>query len=337
MITLVDGPLGTELIARGVPLDSDQWSAEALRTAPDLISQIHAEYLNAGAQVHTANTFRTGPAHCGTRWRELTQQAVSLVNQQIQEYKQQKSTKGTPADSRPSEASRSGPKVTDSTASDPKSQYRLAGSIGPVADCYRPDLSPGQESQGSHCEMAHYLVECGCDILFCETFANSDEATTAVREAAKTGHETWISLTAGPETDLMSPIAMATLAARCAEAGAGAVFVGCTPAACSLNYLREIEKLNLGIALGVSANAGPINGDYGWHSVIDRENKKTNAHATAAERYADLAQHWIDHGATLVGACCGCSPQHIAALAKFRSTGKPLEARSRMKANVKSQ
>ncbi|MCH1495258.1 MAG: homocysteine S-methyltransferase family protein [Rubripirellula sp.] len=319
MITLVDGPLGTELIARGVPLDSDQWSAEALSTAPDLISQIHAEYLSAGAQVHTANTFRTGPTHCGTRWRELTQQAVSLVNKQIQEYKQQKSAKGTPADSRPSETprrgSKAGPKATNSTASDPKSQHRLAGSIGPVADCYRPDLSPGLKSQSEHRELAHYLAQCGCDILFCETFANSDEAVTAVREAAKTGHEAWVSLTAGPETNLMSPRAMATLAARCVENGAASVVVGCTPATSSLNYLREIEKLNLGVALGVIANAGPINGDYGWHSVIDRENMTTTADATAAQRYADLAQHWVDHGATLIGACCGCSPQHIAALA----------------------
>ena len=315
MITLLDGPLGTELIARGVSLDSDQWSADALVNAPELISQIHAEYLDAGAQVHTANTFRTGPTHCGVRWRDLARKAVTLAEEQIQDHTQKQPAKRPPTDAQTFDASNGARKFTGSTAKDATSHYRLAGSIGPIADCYRPDLSPGLESKNEHREMAHYLVECGCDILFCETFANPDEAVTAVREAAKTGHETWISLTTGPETNLMSPQQMATLAARCADAGATAVLVGCTPAACSLDYLQAIEKLKLGVTLGVKANAGPMNGDYGWHSVIDLERKNATTQVTAAQRYADLAQRWIDHGATLIGACCGCSPKHIAELA----------------------
>ena len=93
MITLLDGPLGTELIARGVSLDSDQWSADALVNAPELISQIHAEYLDAGAQVHTANTFRTGPTHCGVRWRDLARKAVTLAEEQIQNHTQKQPAK----------------------------------------------------------------------------------------------------------------------------------------------------------------------------------------------------------------------------------------------------
>lgn len=57
MITLLDGPLGTELEARGVPPVRDCWSAEAIETAPDMITAIHRDYAQKGCVVHTTNTF----------------------------------------------------------------------------------------------------------------------------------------------------------------------------------------------------------------------------------------------------------------------------------------
>src|SRR5690606_8376073 len=54
---LIDGATGTELRRRGVPLDPVAWSAPAALTHPEILTAIHADYLEAGADVITANTF----------------------------------------------------------------------------------------------------------------------------------------------------------------------------------------------------------------------------------------------------------------------------------------
>jgi len=58
---ILDGALGTELARRGVPTPLPLWSAAAIDSAPQVLSAIHRDYAEAGATVHTANTFRTGP------------------------------------------------------------------------------------------------------------------------------------------------------------------------------------------------------------------------------------------------------------------------------------
>src|SRR5690606_37944049 len=54
---LLDGATGTELRRRGVPLDPVAWSAPAALTHPEILTAVHADYLDAGADVITTNTF----------------------------------------------------------------------------------------------------------------------------------------------------------------------------------------------------------------------------------------------------------------------------------------
>src|SRR5688572_4873968 len=80
----MDGALGTELARRGLALDSKLWSAAALRDAPRLVQDIHRDYALAGAELLTANTFRThrrnlDAAGLGDRAFDLTKTAVDLA------------------------------------------------------------------------------------------------------------------------------------------------------------------------------------------------------------------------------------------------------------------
>ena len=284
MITLLDGPMGSELAARGVYLGDGPWSANAVTDSPEIVSAIHADYVQAGAMIHTANTFRTQPLWFETQWRELTDRAVNLAREQIN-------------------------RRSESTQGQHHQTMRVAGSLGPIADCYRPDLSPEMNSLKPHHQMASQLVQSGCDLILCETFANPIESIIAIQQSVKTGCEAWIGLTAGPNANLMTPDSMAETAARCVESGSSAVIVCCTEANASLAYLQALEKRNLGVPLGVSANAGPMEGDLGWH---DSDDQLQRNHA--AMQYAKLAMQWIDHGATIIGACCGCSPLHLEAI-----------------------
>lgn len=273
-VLLLDGPTGTELHVRGVPTPLPGWSAHALDDAPDVLRAIHKDYASAGASVHTTNTFRTRRAVFGDRWEELARKAVRLVRESI-----------------------------------PAGQ-RVAGSIAPLEDCYRPDLSPATSDPGAtraeHRALAEILADEGCDILLCETFPHLGEAEIAMEEALATGVETWVSWTAGPAGDLLTPAAVAPAAERAVQAGAAALLVNCVPAGLTLPFVEILATAASGRAeVGAYANAGCANDTSGFD--ID---------AIDVDLYADLAASWHAAGATILAGCCGTGPAHVAALAK---------------------
>lgn len=268
MITLLDGPLGTELNARGVATDLPLWSAAAIDKAADVIADIHRDYAAAGATIHTANTFRTKRRTVGDDWQRLAREAVRILRDSV------------------------------------PSTHRVAGSIAPLEDCYRPDLSPGDNAFDEHLELAQVLADCGCDLLLCETFPHIGEAIAAVKAAVSTGLETQLALTAGPDANLLSPTEMAAGAQAAVDAGATAVMVNCTPAIDSLRFVEALAQAVANVPIGVYANAGQADDKIGWQSSPE----------PGAQAYAALARQWIDAGVTMVGGCCGTGPAHIAAL-----------------------
>ena len=58
-INILDGALGSELIKKGETLPPNLWSAKINLSNPDLLLNIHKEYINAGSDYITTNTFRT--------------------------------------------------------------------------------------------------------------------------------------------------------------------------------------------------------------------------------------------------------------------------------------
>lgn len=269
-ITLLDGPSGTELLARGIPTPLPGWSAHALTEAPDVVAAIHRDYASAGARVHTANTFRTKLRSFPATWDELTRLAVELCRYAV-----------------------------------PRT-HRVAGSLSPLEDCYRPDLSP-DDPRPEHRELARVLASAGCDLILCETFPHVDEALIAVEESVATGIETWISFTAGPDAKLLTPQEIERGAREAVKRGATAVLVNCVPAAKMLPFVERLA--GAGVPFGAYANAGSPDDEIGWKSAPQ-----------GPKRYADFAEAWVGAGATLIGSCCGTRPAHIAELARrFRS------------------
>ena len=272
-ITVLDGPLGTELAARGVPTPLPGWSAHALDEAPGAVSAIHAAYAAAGARVHTTNTFRTRARTFPERWAALAGEAVRLCREAI------------PA------------------------AHRVAGSLAPLEDCYRPDLAP-DEPRAEHRQLARHLAERGCDLLLCETFPSAREGLVAVEEAVATGLPTWVAFTAGPDADLLTPLELGDAARAAVQRGAEAVLVNCVPVSRTLSYVEALA--GLGVPFGAYANAGRPDERFGWRS----PEASDDARADEARRYADVAESWVAAGATLIGSCCGTGPAHTAELAR---------------------
>lgn len=269
---ILDGPMGTELAARGIGTPAPGFSAYALEQAPALVRAIHEEHVAAGAEILRTNTFRTQPHVFSGGYRAQIALAVSLARD---------------------------------AAGAAKRSSRVAGSLAPIRDCYRPDLSPPEsEARALHRTMASALADAHVDLIVCETFPHAGEARIAVEEAVRTGLTVWIALTAGPDASLMTPEAMEHAARDCVLAGASAVLVNCTAATRTFPYVDRLARI--GVPFGAYANAGDEAEGLGW-SPADLPR--------AAETYADLAERWVDAGATILGSCCGTGAAHIAALA----------------------
>ena len=268
---LLDGPMGSELSRRGLDTTGALWSARALIEVPDIVREVHASYARAGATHHRTNTFRARRRTAGDEWERLARLAVRLAVAGSAEG----GTARTHAEG---------------------SGGVVLGSVGPLEDCYRPDLAPPDDvARREHAELAAVLVDEGVDALICETFPSAREAAVATAACARTGKETWTSLTAGPNGDLMTPAAMGEVARACVAEGASAVLVNCVAAARTLPFV--VELVATGARVGVYANAAA------WNEppISDAE-------------YVAHARAWIAAGATIVGSCCGTGPSTIAAL-----------------------
>ena len=229
-VTLLDGPLGTELVARGVSLSPPLWSAQALSIAPEVIRRIHEDYARAGARVHTTCTFRTQPRHAGAAWRALLHDAVVLTRDAV------------------------------------PSDHAVAGSLAPLEDCYSPQNSPAN-CRDEHRQMAEALAEEDVDVILCETFPHEQEALVAVEEAVRTGKPTWLALTAGPEGTLLSPETLRNTAKAARDRGATMLLVNCVAATKTQAYVEALA--DLGTPFGAYANAGRFDEGLGWGAASD--------------------------------------------------------------------
>lgn len=275
-LVLLDGPVGTELAARGVATRLPLWSAHAIDEAPDVLAAIHGDYAAAGATVHTACTFRTQPRLMGEAFAPAAARAVAIARASV------------------------------------PSGHRVAGSMAPIEDCYRPDLSPGLASRADHRALARVLADAGADLLLCETFPHVEEALVAVEAALETGLPVWLALTPGPDADLLTPRALADGARHAFALGAACVLVNCVPVRACGPYVAALAEAC--VPFGVYANAGAPDDRFGWTS-----------EPSSAARYADaMARYVEDAGARVVGGCCGTGPAHIAALQRrYDSTSMP--------------
>ncbi len=273
-MVILDGPMGSELSRRGVDTSLPLWSARALISAPGVVRDIHASYARAGATHHRVNTFRARRRTAGEQWETLARRAVQLAREALERDGQRRSRARTELEA-----------------------AIIIGSVGPLEDCYRPDLAPpNDQARPEHEELVRVLREEGLDLLMCETFPSPREAIVATEVCKRSGATTWTSLTAGPSGDVMTPAAMRQAARDVVAAGADAVLVNCVAAEIVDPYLDAIASA--GVPFGVYANAA-----------------RWNEPGVSAERYAELTARWRERGASILGACCGTGPSYIHAMA----------------------
>jgi homocysteine S-methyltransferase len=285
MITLLDGGMGQELLARSGDAPTPLWATQVMIDHPGLVQAVHADYFAAGATMATTNTYalhhdRLAGTAAETRFAALHAQALAEAR----------------------------------VARDAAGRGRLAGSIGPLGASYRADVGPDHDrATRLYAEVAGIIAP-QVDVILGETIATLAQARALLEAALPTGRPVWLSVTVDDRdgTRLRSGEPVAGFAAI-ARDGASAVLANCSAPEAMAAALEALSAADL--PFGCYAN--------GFQEITEDFLKdKPTVDALQArpemvpELYADFAEHWVRQGATIIGGCCETTPAHIAAIAR---------------------
>ncbi|MBP0579064.1 homocysteine S-methyltransferase family protein [Labrys sp. LIt4] len=293
-IRILDGGMSRELLRLGAELRQPEWSALALMEAPDIVRQVHAEFIEAGAEVITTNSYALVPFHIGEqRFRE---QAPALTNLAGQLARQA-------ADSR------AGRKVL------------VAGSLPPIFGSYEPERFDPSRVQ-DYLEVLVAGLAPHVDVWLGETLSLIAEGEAVRQAVAATGKPFWVSFTLADamgeessEPRLRSGESVADAAAWAAGSGASALLFNCSRPEVMGKAVRvanrALRERQADIEIGVYANAfEEQEGDGAANETLHGTREDLTATA-----YSRFACEWADAGATLIGGCCGIGARHIHDLA----------------------
>jgi S-methylmethionine-dependent homocysteine/selenocysteine methylase len=279
---ILDGAIGTEILRRNV-----SWADHQVINLPDVIRSIHEDYIKAGADVITTNTFQLSRRsllnhfkdiehmrHIGapgleTRADALLQAAVELTKE-----------------------ARARVSLDHPVA--------IAGSITTLEWCFRPDLAPvPDQAKNEYREIVGVMAESGVDLILFETFNSAAEARVALEAARELNIPAWIAFVCDSSGKLFSGETMGQAVVQLEPLEPDVILVNCAP---------------------------PKDIDAGLQELTKRRSKPTGAFAHIgrfdppewlftdeypAEKYLDCAHRWLDMGALVIGGCCGTTPDHI--------------------------
>ena len=287
-VILLDGGVSTEIQKRGVSMDEDVWSGIAHRTHPEITLKVHEDYILAGSQVITANTYSTARhvlerINLGDQVRSLNEEAVQLAR-----------------------------KARDNAAAD---EVWVAGSISSMAPFNNEEeVAVGESVKSNYREMAEILAESGVDLLILEMMRETVNSILVIEAALSTGLPVWIGYSA-----MMADDGKNVITWRWKN-------VKSKPPTGDFEELVK-ETINLGGEAAGIMHSQVMDTEPAlevmsrhWHGpkLVYAETGKLEKpdwnfkEICTPEKYSEVLKNWVSsHGVQIVGGCCGTGPEHI--------------------------
>ena len=292
-VRLLDGATGTELQRRGVPMSTQAWSGPAVLRAGAVLRQIHRDYIEAGADIITGNTYATSRQLLavdgfGDRFEEINRAAVELAQAAREDC-------GRP-------------------------DVLIAGSLshrGAIAPgTARPDRrssSAADEMFASLSELAVFLRDAGCDLILLEMLYDPELIPVVLAAAAESGLPVWagFSVRRGPDGRVLGfgpdrDIPFTQIVSVLNDRDVAAAGIMHTPSGLISDALAVLRNAYHGPLLAYPDSGHFRSPNWEFEDVIPPTDLR------------DFAERWILEGAQVVGGCCGLGPEHIKALKPLR-------------------
>ena len=283
-VLLMDGATGSELGRRGVNVSKGStdtqlavWSGSANLDAPNVVRQVHEDYLRLGADLIISNNFWTSRPKLETigeadNWEEYT---------------------------------RAGGEIAIQARDNVNPEAYVAGGIAPV----RQDLRKEFEDQ------SRVLADVGVDLMLPEYVGTVEDSVISVDACATVGLPVFLGICHLTDEGVMSRSGetLKDLAEALKGHPVDAILLMCsTPEAISagLPQLRDVYDGFIGaypnIGYGRNPNFGKSRTEQ-WH--------KIDTSGYPPQSLGEYAQEWMNMGAQIVGGCCAAGPEHIEAMA----------------------
>ena len=291
MVTILDGGMGQELVARSTGPLTPLWGAQVMLDAPHLVREIHDDYFAAGAEVATTNTYtlrrdRLNPYGLKDRFFELHELACRMACE----------------------------------ARDAHGAGLVAGAAGPLTQSYIGDDGPPRAEAAALFDETARAQAPFVDLFIAETVPSLARAEATLDGLLGHGKPVWMAVSVA-DTDgrtLRSGEPVEAALDLAVRRGVDAFLVNCSWPEAGTQALECVAGASL--PLGAYAN--------GFTQIPDAFRKTTATVDILETRtdltpkvYSDFADQWVALGATIVGGCCEVGPEHIAALAKRLKDG----------------
>ena len=296
-ILILDGAMGTMLQRQGFKGNFDQLNL----THPEVVREVHRQYLEAGADILSTNTFSSqrisqAEYHCDDKIRELNMAGVRIARDLADEF----------------------------TRQNPSKPRFVAGSVGPtnctcsmspdVNDPARRDITFDQLTE-AYTEQMEAMIEAGVDAILIETVFDTLNAKAALYAAEEAmSHQNrrvaiMVSMTVSDKAGrTLSGQTIEAFLISIAHAEIFSVGLNCSFGAKELKpFLRELSS-KAPYYISCHPNAGLPNA-MGTYDQTPRE-------------FAEQVMEFVEEGlVNVVGGCCGTTPDFIANLAKSLAQG----------------
>jgi len=268
-VLVCDGAMGTMLYAKGVFINK---SFDALNlTQPDLVAEVHQEYVRAGADIVETNTFGANRIKLGSFGLA---DKLHAINEQ-------------------------GAKIARHAA---REQAYVAGAIGPLGIRIEPWGKTGvDEAREYFREQAQALADGGVDLFILETFRDLNEICAAIDAVRSVSDRPIVAqMTTEEDGNTLDGTPPEKFTPELEKRGATVIGVNCAVGPAPM--LDTIERMAAVTSRRLSAqpNAGQ-----------PRDVEGRNIYLCSPDYMASYARRFIMHNVRIVGGCCGTTPEHI--------------------------
>jgi len=272
---LIDGATGTEAERRGIPKLEHAWNGGGALSHPDIIRQIHADYLAAGAELVISNSFAThfhalrdsGEA---ADFEAYNRRAVELAVE-----------------------ARDGAGRSDALVGAGISYWSWTDNIPPATDLH--DAAARQ---------ADIMARAGADVIMLEMMVDIPNMSVMLKAVVNAGLPVWVGITCGRRDD-------GGIDLRDGDSLDAALDILNVSDIDLVNIMHtRVEFVDDAIDAVRARWRGPV-GVYA-HSSNEVDGKWVFDDVISPAGYRDLAAGWKARGAALVGGCCGITTAHIA-------------------------
>jgi len=273
-ISILDGAVGSELILKGETLPPHIWSANVNLHNPNLLLEIHKEYIQAGANYITTNTFRTT-----TRTYKKTGLAAGEASQQAKESMYS--------------AINIAKKAANGTT-------KILGSIAPLEDCYSPHLFPGEKTAKHEFSIiSKWLNDAGVDVFLLETMNNILETQVCLESIEQYNIPSWVSFNLIDSKHIQSGETLENAINVATNFNVDCILLNCNP----------LERTQEGVK--ILSDTFPTWGIYPNLGIGEPSPDGIIQQYYSDDEFIMLCKNAIELGANIIGGCCGTSPRHI--------------------------